>query len=135
MERKIIIENNIEELPKLFEKIEMLGEEWELSVPLTMNINLALEEAVTNVIFYAYDDEKKHEITILVTLKDELLRIEIIDDGKIFDPTQRAHPDITLSAEERSIGGLGIFLIKQIMDSVEYSRVNNNNVLTLIKRI
>jgi len=58
MEKKFIIENRIEELPILFSKVEELGDEWNLSVPITMNINLVLEEAVTNVIFYAFNDEK-----------------------------------------------------------------------------
>lgn len=135
MEKKFIVENRIEELPILFSKIEELGEIWSLSLPLTMNINLVLEEAVSNVIFYAFNDEKKHEITILVILENEVLKIEIIDDGIPFDPTIKQMPDVTLSAEDREIGGLGIYLIKQIMDTVEYSRIDNNNILTLTKKI
>lgn len=135
MKREIIIENKIDELPILFKNIEEIGVKWKLPVSLTMNLNLVLEEAVSNVIFYAYTDDEKHEITILLSLIDNLLKIEIIDDGIAFDPTQKEQPNITLSAEERSIGGLGIFLIKQIMDTVEYSRANNKNILTLIKRI
>ncbi|MBP7507479.1 MAG: ATP-binding protein [Prolixibacteraceae bacterium] len=135
MEKKFIVENRIEELPLLFSKIEELGEMWNLSLPLTMNINLVLEEAVSNVIFYAFNDEKRHEIIILVSLENEVLKIEIIDDGLPFDPTNRQMPDVTLSAEDREIGGLGIYLIKQIMDTVEYARVDNNNILTLTKKI
>lgn len=135
MEKKFIVENRIEELPLLFSKIEELGEMWNLSLPLTMNINLVLEEAVSNVIFYAFNDEKRHEIIILVSLENEVLKIEIIDDGLPFDPTNRQMPDVTLSAEDREIGGLGIYLIKQIMDTVEYTRVDNNNILTLTKKI
>jgi serine/threonine-protein kinase RsbW len=135
MEKKFIIENRIEELPILFSKVEELGDEWNLSVPITMNINLVLEEAVTNVIFYAFNDEKRHEIIILVSLENKVLKIEIIDDGLPFDPTNRPMPDVTLSAEDREIGGLGIYLIQQIMDTVKYSRIDNNNILTLTKNI
>lgn len=135
MEKKFIVENRIEELPLLFSKIEELSEVWSLSLPLTMNINLVLEEAVSNVIFYAFNDEKRHEIIILVSLENEVLKIEIIDDGTPFDPTNRQMPDVTLPAEDREIGGLGIYLIKQIMDTVEYSRIDNNNILTLTKKI
>lgn len=135
MEKKFIIENRIEELPILFSKVEELGDEWNLSVPITMNINLVLEEAVTNVIFYAFNDEKRHEIIILVSLENRVLKIEIIDDGLPFDPTNRPMPDVTLSAEDREIGGLGIYLIQQIMDTVKYSRIDNNNILTLTKNI
>lgn len=135
MEKKFIIENRIEELPILFSKVEELGDEWNLSVPITMNINLVLEEAVTNVIFYAFNDEKRHEIIILVSLENRVLKIVIIDDGLPFDPTNRPMPDVTLSAEDREIGGLGIYLIQQIMDTVKYSRIDNNNILTLTKNI
>jgi len=68
-------------------------------------------------------------------LENKVLKIEIIDDGLPFDPTNRPMPDVTLSAEDREIGGLGIYLIQQIMDTVKYSRIDNNNILTLTKNI
>ncbi len=64
-----------------------------------------------------------------------MLTIEIIDDGIPFDPLSHEQPDITLQAEERPVGGLGIFLISKIMDTVQYSRINNFNILTLKKSI
>ena len=114
MKEEIIITNHVDELPVLAEKIEALAESWELSMPLAMNINLALEEAISNVIFYAFDDEKEHDIKIVLSLENKTLTIEIIDDGKPFDPTARQQPDISLPAEDRPIGGLGIFLIKKM---------------------
>lgn len=135
MKEEIIITNHVDELPVLAEKIEALAESWELSMPLTMNINLALEEAISNVIFYAFDDEKEHDIKIVLSLENKTLTIEIIDDGKPFDPTARKQPDVSLPAEDRPIGGLGIFLIRKMMDSVTYTRHNNLNTLTLLKNI
>ena len=135
MKEEIIITNHVDELPVLAEKIEALAESWELSMPLTMNINLALEEAISNVIFYAFDDEKEHDIKIVLSLENKTLTIEIIDDGKPFDPTARQQPDISLPAEDRPIGGLGIFLIKKMMNNVTYTRHNNLNTLTLLKNI
>jgi serine/threonine-protein kinase RsbW len=132
---KIVITNNVEELPVMAAKVEELAEKWELPVPLTMNLNLVLEEAVSNVIFYGFNDKEKHEIDITFTLDDKILSIEIKDDGIPFDPTLRKQPDIDLPAEERPIGGLGIFLISKIMDTVNYKRVNNQNILTLLKNI
>ena len=134
-EALFIIENRIEELAVLFENIEQTAEIWELPVPLMMNINLVLEEAVSNVIFYAFEDELKHEIKIRISLKDNLLTIEITDDGKPFDPTSLKQPDISLEAEDRPIGGLGIFLISKIMNEVHYARKNELNILTLYKTI
>lgn len=134
-EALFVIENRVEELAVLFENIEQTAEIWELPVPLMMNINLVLEEAVSNVIFYAFEDELKHEIKISISLKDNLLTIEITDDGKPFDPTSLKQPDISLEAEDRPIGGLGIFLISKIMNEVHYTRKNENNILTLYKTI
>ena len=135
MKEEIIITNHVDELPVLAEKIEALAESWELSMPLAMNINLALEEAISNVIFYAFDDEKEHDIKIVLSLENKTLTIKIIDDGKPFDPTARQQPDISLPAEDRPIGGLGIFLIKKMMNNVTYTRHNNLNTLTLLKNI
>lgn len=135
MKEEIIITNHVDELPVLAEKIEALAESWELSMPLAMNINLALEEAISNVIFYAFDDEKEHDIKIVLSLENKMLTVEIIDDGKPFDPTARQQPDVSLPAEDRPIGGLGIFLIRKMMDNVTYTRHNNLNTLTLLKNI
>lgn len=100
-----------------------------------MNINLVLEEVVSNVIFYAYDDTLKHEINIDLSLQNNLLTIVITDDGKPFDPTSNQLPDINLKVEERPVGGLGIFLISKIMTEVYYERKENLNILTLKKTI
>ena len=134
-EAHFIIENRVEELAVLFEKIEELSTIWNLPVSLMMNINLVLEEAVSNVIFYAYDDDNKHEIDIHLTLHNQLLTIVITDDGKPFDPTAIQLPDVSLEAEDRPIGGLGIFLISKIMNEVNYTRKDNSNILTLKKEI
>jgi len=129
------IENKIEALSILAGKIEELAEKWELSMPLTMNLNLVLEEAVSNVIFYAFNDHQKHLIQISLALENKILTVEIVDDGIPFDPLSQKLPDITLPVEERPIGGLGILLILKIMDQVSYSRQNNQNRLTLVKNI
>jgi anti-sigma regulatory factor (Ser/Thr protein kinase) len=130
-----IIENRVEELAVLFEKIELLAETWDFTVPLTMNINLVLEEVVSNVIFYAYDDALKHVINIDLSLHGDLLTIVIEDDGKPFDPTSKQLPDINLKVEDRPVGGLGIFFISKIMTEVYYERKENLNILTLKKTI
>ena len=116
-------------------KIDDLAEEWELPQALAMNINLVIEEAVSNIIFYAFNDKDKHEIRITISLENSRLTIKITDDGIPFNPLKQQQPDITLSAEERPIGGLGIFLISQIMDNMHYSRQKNQNILTLNKSI
>lgn len=129
------IDNRISEIPVLSDKIEELAAKWNLPDSLTLNINLVVEEALSNIIFYAFHDEKKHRIRISISLKKDMLKIRISDNGMAFDPTMQQQPDISLPAIERPIGGLGIFLISKIMDSVSYARKNNRNTLTLQKGI
>jgi anti-sigma regulatory factor (Ser/Thr protein kinase) len=112
-----------------------VGEEMSLSPELIFNLNLVLEEAVSNVILYAYPKEEHQEISLSAQKKDNSIIFVLTDSGKEFDPTLAPDADITLSAEERQIGGLGIFLIRQIMNTVEYQRINGQNVLTLAKQL
>lgn len=130
----LIIRNDINELNRLVVFLEELEEEWNLPMGLVPSINLALEEALSNVIFYAYEKGSENEISIDFGLKGGELTIVISDAGNPYDPTQKEDPDINLSADERPIGGLGIFLIKQIMNEVSYQRVGDKNQLTLVKR-
>lgn len=131
--KHFVIENQIGELSSLAGKIDELAEDWELPQALAMNINLVIEEAVSNIIFYAFNDDDKHEIKISISLENNRLNIKITDDGIPFNPLLQQQPDVTLSAENREVGGLGIFLIAQIMDEVNYERNENKNILTLKK--
>ncbi|MBN1925105.1 MAG: ATP-binding protein [Prolixibacteraceae bacterium] len=135
MKEEFSILNSIDELPVLAGKIEELGEKWDLPMPLTMNLNLVLEEAISNIVFYAFHDKGKHPIHIAVQNESHEIEIVIEDSGRPFDPTSKEKPDINLPAEDRPIGGLGIFLISKIMDKVEYKRENDKNILILKKKI
>jgi anti-sigma regulatory factor (Ser/Thr protein kinase) len=131
----LLVANQIEELPRVEAFLEEAGEAWELSAPLIYSLNLALEEALANIISYGYDDQDHHEIEIALVKDKATLTVTITDDGHEYDPTLKIDPDISLPAEERQIGGLGIFLIKKIMDKVEYQRKENRNHLILTKKI
>jgi anti-sigma regulatory factor (Ser/Thr protein kinase) len=133
--KHFVIENRIEELSALAEGIDDLAEKWDLSQALAMNINLVIEEALSNIIFYAFTDYDKHEIKISVSLNNNMLIIKITDNGIPFNPLEQQQPDINLPAEDRPVGGLGIFLISQIMDEMHYDRQKNHNILTLNKSI
>ena len=135
MEKKLVLTNEIAEINKLALFIEELGEELNLTPDLVFNLNLVLEEAVSNVILYAYPKEERQEIVLTAKKSDKSLIFVLTDSGKEFDPTQAPDADVTLSAEEREIGGLGIFLIRQIMNKVEYQRIEGKNVLTLGKQL
>ena len=101
----------------------------------TMKLNLAIEEAVVNVMNYAYPQDTVGDINIEAKGDDNQLEFIISDTGTPFDPTAKAEVDTTLSAEERPIGGLGIHLVRQIMDGVTYERKDNKNILTLKKKL
>ena len=133
MNRTITIKNKLEELSKLAAQVESIGEECEWSMAQVMNLDLVMEEAVSNVINYAFADGQEHDIIINIIIEGDTLSIRIEDDGIPFDPTQSAAPDIDLSVEDRPIGGLGIFLINQIMNSVKYTRENDKNVFVMTK--
>lgn len=129
---RLTIKNEVEELTKLPEFVDTVCEEAGVSMALVASINLALEEAATNVVLYAYQ-EGKGTIDIDASYAPQYIKFIISDSGIPFDPTQKEDADITLSAEERPIGGLGIYLVRKIMDSVSYERVDGHNILTLIK--
>ena len=135
MKKQIILENRIDELVRLSAFIDALGEEWSIAPEVVFNLQLALEDCATNVIMYAYPPEEKQTLLVTAELVEHDLVLTIEDGGLPFDPTQVAEADTTLSAEERPIGGLGIFLVRQLMDTVAYQRVEGKNRLTLMKRI
>ena len=99
------------------------------------NLNLVLEEAVVNIINYAYPKEEHQSIYLSASLHEGSVIFVLTDTGKEFDPTMVPDADISLSAEDRQIGGLGIFLIRQIMNEVKYERIEGKNVLTLEKKL
>lgn len=116
--------------------LEETAEAFGLDSALLMSLNLVMEEAVSNIIFYAYKEgETGENIRISMELEDGVLTIVLTDTGLPFDPTAREDPDVSLSAEERPIGGLGIFLIKKMMDEVVYRRETDTNVFIMKKKI
>ena len=134
-EHSLTLPNNVEFIPQLAAFIEEVTESYGIAPSVTMSINLALEEAVVNVMNYAYPEGSFGEIDISVSFSDGSITFTIKDSGKPFDPTKVSVPDTSLSAEERPIGGLGIYLVRELMDEVSYCYENNHNILTLKKKI
>lgn len=135
LNESITLPNDIETIPELNAFVDDVCERVGFDMPTTASINLALEEAVVNVMNYAYPATLQGTIDIRAIANDIRIKFIISDNGIPFDPTTRADADITLSAEERPIGGLGIHLVRQIMDSVNYERIGEMNVLTLRKSL
>lgn len=134
-ERHLLLHNDIQQIPQLADFVGTIAHDMKLSQSLAMGLNLALEEAVTNVILYAYPKGSDGLVDIEAILRQNSLEFIISDSGIPFDPTAAPEADVTLSAEERPIGGLGIFLVRQIMDEVHYEHKDNKNFLSMIKNI
>lgn len=126
------VHTNRGEIGHITAEIETLAEREGWTPDLSFKVNLALEELVINIMDYGFA-EGDHEIDITLISEDHRLIIEIADSGKAFDPLQDAPvPDVNAPAEERPIGGLGIYLVRNMMDDMQYRREGDRNYLTLI---
>ena len=131
----LVIKNNVKEVTKFSAYMKSVMEKLEVEKGLARKLRLAVEEAVVNVIDYAYPSETEGDIEIQFMSDGEKLKTVIIDSGVAFDPTVKEKADTSLSAEDRQIGGLGILLVRELMDTINYERINGQNILTLIKDI
>jgi anti-sigma regulatory factor (Ser/Thr protein kinase) len=131
---KVTISNQLDEINNIFDVITMLATKWKFSAKLTGHVNLAIEEVVSNIINYAYNDGLEHEISIQIKKAENALHIEITDDGKFFNIMESViEVDLEAPIDERKVGGLGIYLTNAIVDHIEYQRIENKNVVTLTK--
>ena len=135
MRKEIRIKNKITELEKIAKFIEEIGEELGLNMELQMNLNLVMEEMVTNVIFYAYPQDVEADIELLAKSDGKELTFVLSDQGKEFDPTLKEDADPNINPAEREIGGMGIYIVKNIMNQVTYQRLEGKNLLTMKKNI
>ena len=135
MQHSITLTNDIEQVPQLADFVDMVCEEVGFDPSVSIQMNLAIEEAVVNVMSYAYPVSTVGNVNIEAQADDDCLTFTIIDNGTPFDPTAKSEVDTTLSAEERPIGGLGIHLVRQLMDGINYERIDGKNILTLRKKL
>ena len=135
LQRSLTLPNDINTIPQLNEFIDTVCEELEIDMALAMSLNLAMEEAVVNVMDYAYPDGMAGSVSIDASTDESTVTFVITDQGIPFDPTAMKDVDTTLPLEKRNIGGLGIFLTRHIMDVMSYERSNDRNILTLKKNI
>lgn len=135
MTYSLTINNKVEEVARLEPFIEEVGEGLGIAPDKIFQLNLALDEALSNSVNYAYGSGEG-EITLEAEREGDDVIFRLIDEGVEFDPTNEGdNVDTTSSAEDRPIGGLGVFLIKQMMDSVSYERKDGRNILTMTKKI
>ena len=131
---EVTLKNDVSELDKLHTFLKSVGEKLQMDKSLIRNIRLAVEEAVVNVMDYAYPAGKEGIIKVQAQSNTRSLKLVITDFGSAFNPTEAARADTTLSAEDRPVGGLGILLVRELMDTINYERTNGKNILTLKKK-
>lgn len=132
---ELTVEATLENIPVVTafvdERLEALG----CPLKAQMQIDVAIDELFSNIARYAYDPSGPATVRVDVDREPLTVRIAFIDHGKPYDPLAKADPDVTLSAEERPIGGLGIFMVKKTMDDVRYEYKDGQNILTVEKRL
>ena len=135
MRKSIVLPNDVQAVPRLNAFVAEVCQTVGFEVTVAMQVKVAVEEAVVNVMKYAYPTGQRGDVTIEAASDDVRLKFTIIDSGKPFDPTVQAEVDTSLPAGQRNIGGLGIHIMRQNMDSINYERMDNLNVLTLTKKL
>ena len=129
----IQILNSYPELERAIREISKLLESKEVPPGLIHTVNLGLEEVVTNILKYGYDDKLEHKIEIALVCAKSNLRIEVADDGHEFNPLQHPEPDRQKPVEDRQPGGLGISVLRKLFNAVEYRRQAGRNILMMVK--
>lgn len=129
------LKSNLSELDKLCLKMEQIGRKMGLSKKFIFEVNLALDELFTNIISYGFDNTNDHLIKITITPQNKEVCLCIEDDGIPFNPVDFKSPDLACSVDQCKIGGLGIHIIKKLMDEICYERCGDKNVVTLKKKL
>ena len=130
-----LLRNDLAELQRLNQLVTEFAEHHGLPSELVFRVTLVLEEIITNVISYGYEDEMEHEISVRLSWEDPDMKIEVEDDSRPFNPLEAPPPDMVKPLAERPVGGLGIHLVREMMDKLEYRRENDKNLLVLKTRV
>lgn len=133
---EVTIANDLDELARLAGLVDEFVERNSMPERISFNLNLCLDELITNIVSYGYEDGHHHDIHVKFALDNGRLITEIIDDGKEYNPfTDAPEPDLALDVDDRPIGGLGVFLVKEFMDRTDYRREGGTNIVTLEKNV
>jgi serine/threonine-protein kinase RsbW len=131
----LILKNDVSELERVMSFISELCARNSIPPEIEYDLNLAMDEMVTNIAKHAFPEGEENHFTVSINLSHQEFVAHIEDDGIEFNPLDHPAPDLDASLEERREGGLGIFLVRQIMTSMEYRRVAGKNLATLRKKL
>jgi len=127
------VEGNLSELDRLATIVHRFGEEHRLPDKVVFALNLALDELITNTIKYGRKEDGKYNIMVGLACASGAVTLTVEDDGAPFDPLQAEEPDITCPIEEREIGGMGLHLLRRLMDEIKYERRDGKNLIRMKK--
>lgn len=135
LDEEFVLQNDISQVTQLGAMIKETAQRLNIPKSLAYQLRLAMEEAVVNIIDYAYPAGTSGDIRVRETFNGQRLKFVITDTGIAFNPTEASIADTSLSAEDRPVGGLGILLVRKLMDAINYERIDGKNILTLTKTI
>ncbi len=127
------IANRRDALARVTKIVEDLAATHHLARDVVADVNVALDEVLTNILAYGYDDDEIHEIRIRLSLDREVIEVQVEDDGRPFDPTTLAPPDLSAPLRDRPVGGLGMHFVRNLMSEVTYARAGDHNRLLFKK--
>lgn len=126
------IQNTFNEIELLCAEINELAQSKSFSEQLIYCLNVCLEEMLTNIIKYGYDDNDRHEIEVRLEIANEIITLTIIDDGHEFNPLEAEMPDVSTDIKHRQVGGIGIFLTCKMANKVTYARKEDKNIIKIL---
>ena len=126
------IKNTFSEVEQLCAEINKLTQKNKFPEQLIFCLNVCLEEMLTNIVKYSYDDDAGHEIEMRLEIANEIITLTIIDDGHEFNPLEAEKPDINSDIKHREVGGIGIFLTCKMANKITYARKDDKNILKIL---
>ena len=131
----LVLRNQLSELKRMSETVSAWCGGNNFSSAVEFQVNLALDEIISNIIRYGWKDHGEHQFNVRLSLFDDEVTVEVEDDATPFNPLEVPVPDLTQPLDERPVGGLGIHLVRQVMDGLEYQRLDGKNLLVMKKKV
>ena len=129
----VILKNDLTEIDKLNDSFNEFCEQYKIPSAVYRKFNIVFDELINNIVSYGYTDDDEHELKVIINITEDKLVVSIEDDATAFNPLNLATPDTEASIEDREIGGLGVHMVKKLMDNVSYKRFIKKNMTTLYK--
>ena len=131
----LVLSNHLSELKRMSEAVSAWCRENNISSAVEFHLALALDEIISNIIRYGWKDSGEHQFNVRLSLSNDAVTVEVEDDATPFNPLEVPAPDLDRPLDERPVGGLGIHLVRQVMDGLEYQQFDGKNLLVMKKKV